>query len=99
MDIPVDSELGKHLIEYLVDHEFGVSHKRYMKEQYGGSIGPTGYVWWKRETTPRSRGMGHGFSFVVNKLMDHNPVSIVPIIQNTFYPPNEPTPKRSFTLG
>jgi hypothetical protein len=43
--------------------------------------------------------MGHGFSFVVNKLMDHNPVPIVPIIQNTCYPPNQPTPKRSFMLG
>jgi 3-O-methylgallate 3,4-dioxygenase len=52
MDIPVDSALGKHLIEHLVDHEFDVSHMRYMKEEYGGSIGPAGYVWWKRETAP-----------------------------------------------
>lgn len=99
MEVPVDSALGQHLIEYLVDHDFDVAHMRYMKEQYGGSIGPAGYVWWKRETAPRPRGMGHGFSFVVNKFMDNNPVPIVPIIQNTCYPPNQPTPKRSYSIG
>ncbi len=99
MEVPVDSELGLHLIEHLVDHDFDVSHSRYMKEEYGGSIGPAGYVWWKRETAPRPRGFGHGFSFVVNKLLDHKPTPIIPITQNTCYPPNQPRPKRSFMLG
>ena len=99
MDVPCDPALGKHLIEFLVDHEFDVSHSRYMKEAYGGSIGPAGYVGWKRETAERPRGIGHGFTFVVNKLMDHKPAPIVPITQNTCYPPNQPIPKRSFSLG
>ncbi len=99
MDVPVDTDLGLHLIEYLVDHDFDISHSRYMKEEYGGSIGPTGYVWWKRETEPRPQGIGHGYTFVVRRLMDNKPVPIIPIIQNTCYPPNQPSPKRSYMLG
>ncbi len=99
MDAPVDTELGLHLIEYLADHDFDIAHSRYMKEQYGGSIGPAGYVWWKRETAPRPQGIGHGYTFVVRRLMENSPCPVVPIIQNTCYPPNQPTPKRSYSLG
>jgi 3-O-methylgallate 3,4-dioxygenase len=99
MDLPIDSELGLHLIEYLADHDFDISHSRYMKEEYGGSIGPAGYVWWKRETAPRPKGIGHGFSFVVKKFMDNKPMPMVPVTQNTCYPPNQPRPKRSYALG
>mgnify|MGYP001563410192 CR=1 FL=1 len=99
MDVPCDPVLGKHMIEFLVEREFDVSHMRYMKEAYGGSIGPAGYVGWKRETPVRPRGIGHGFTYVVSKLMDNKPVPIVPIMQNTCYPPNQPTPRRSFSLG
>ena len=100
MDIPVDAELGKHLVEQLIEADFDVAHSRYLKEEeYGGTIGPAGYVWWKRETAPKKHGVGHGFSFVVKRLMDNNPIPIVPINQNTCYPPNSPTPKRCFSFG
>ena len=99
MNVPVDTELGLHLIEYLVDHDFDIAHSRYQHDEYGGNIGPAGYVWWKRETAPRPQGMGHGFSFVIKKLMDNKPMPIIPISQNTCYPPNQPRPKRSYEFG
>ena len=99
MDVPVNAELGKHLIEYLTEADFDISHSRYLKDEYGGSIGPTGYVWWKRETKPRPHGIGHGYSFVVKRIMDNKPIPIVPVLQNTCYPPNQPTPKRCYAFG
>ena len=99
MEVPVDQELGAHLISYLVDHDFDIAHSRYLKEQPGGVIGPAGYVGSERVTKPRSMGMPHGWGFVVRRLMDNKPLPILPIFQNTCYPPNQPTPKRCFTLG
>ena len=99
IDVPVDSELGKHLIQYLSDADFDVAHTRYMEEEYGGAIGPAGYMQNRREVKKRPFGMPHGFAFVVRRLMDNNPIPIVPIHQNTCYPPNQPTPRRCFAFG
>ena len=100
MDVPVDAALGKHLIEFMMEAGFDVSHSRYIREEpYGGAIGPAGYVWWKRETAPKVHGLGHGFAYVVRRLMDNKPIPIVPINQNTCYPPNQPTPKRCYSFG
>jgi aromatic ring-opening dioxygenase catalytic subunit (LigB family) len=41
----------------------------------------------------------HGVSFVVKRLFDNRPRPILPVFQNTCYPPNQPTPRRSFALG
>ena len=101
MDVPVDSALGQHLIEFLVENEFDVSHSRYLRPDYmyGGTIGPNGYVKKTRVTKPRAHGVGHGHSFVVKRLMDNDPIPIVPINQNTCYPPNSPTPRRCYNFG
>ena len=101
MDVPVDSALGQHLIEFLIENEFDVSHSRYMRPdyEYGGQIGPAGYVKKTRVTKPRRHGLGHGFSFVVRRLMDNKPFPLVPINQNTCYPPNTPTPRRCYKFG
>jgi hypothetical protein len=99
MDVPVDSELGKHIIESLVDAEFDVAHYRYLNSEYGGSIGPAGYLQKAHVTKPRPFGLPHGFGFVVRRLMNNNPIPMVPISQNTCYPPNQPTPKRCYSFG
>jgi 3-O-methylgallate 3,4-dioxygenase len=44
-------------------------------------------------------GMGHAFSFVYGRLMNGKTIPTVPIMVNTYYPPNQPTPKRCFELG
>jgi len=45
------------------------------------------------------RGIGHAFSFLYQRLWPACNVPIVPIMVNTYYPPNQPTPKRCHDLG
>ncbi len=44
-------------------------------------------------------GIGHAFSFLYRRLWPECNVPIVPIMMNTYYPPNQPTPRRAFRLG
>jgi len=48
---------------------------------------------------PRPRGEGHAFGFVHRRLLGENPVPIVPLVVNTYYPPNQPRPRRCYRLG
>jgi hypothetical protein len=45
------------------------------------------------------RGIGHAFSFLYQRLWPECNVPIVPVMINTYYPPNQPTPKRCHDLG
>ncbi len=44
-------------------------------------------------------GVGHAFSYVYRRLMKDEVVPNVPILLNTYYPPNQPTLKRCYQLG
>ena len=44
-------------------------------------------------------GTPHAFSWIIRRIMRDNPVPILPIFTNTFFPPNQPTAKRCFELG
>ena len=97
---PVDSELGLHIIEAMIDeHDFDVSHFRYMRDEYGGRVGPAGYLHEGRSKPSRNHGMPHGFSYVVKSVMDNDPFPLVPIFINTCYPPNRPNPRRCYDFG
>jgi hypothetical protein len=99
MNVPVHAELGKHLIDSLIADSFDVAHFRYVRPEYGGTIGPAGYIKTPLQAATRPQGLPHGFAFVVKRLMDNRPFPIVPLFQNTFYPPNQPTTKRCYALG
>ena len=99
MDVPVDSELGLYLIQRLVEAEFDMGHCRYLKEEYGGTVGPSGYISSSIVTEKHRQGMPHAYAYVVKRLMNGKIVPIVPVLQNTFYPPNQPSPKRCYALG
>ncbi len=45
------------------------------------------------------KGEGHAMSFIHHKYMTKRRIPIVPILLNTFDPPNQPTPKRCIQLG
>ena len=45
------------------------------------------------------RGEGHAFGFVHRRLLGGAALPVVPIVVNTYYPPNQPRPKRCFALG
>jgi hypothetical protein len=42
---------------------------------------------------------GHAYSFIHRRFMTKGPIPIVPVILNTYYPPNQPNPRRCFELG
>ena len=44
-------------------------------------------------------GIGHAFSFLYRRMWPECDIPIVPIMVNTYYPPNQPTPKRCYALG
>lgn len=44
-------------------------------------------------------GTPHAFSWIIRRVMEDNPVPMLPVITNTFFPPNQPTAKRCFEMG
>jgi hypothetical protein len=50
------------------------------------------------KTLAKPRGEGHAFGFVHRRLMK-DIVPVVPLVVNTYYPPNQPRPGRCFQLG
>jgi hypothetical protein len=42
---------------------------------------------------------GHAYSFVHRRYMPNEPIPMVPVFLNTYYPPNQPSPQRCFELG
>jgi hypothetical protein len=48
---------------------------------------------------PRHSPFGHAWNFVHQRVMKDHVIPIVPVLLNTYYPPNQPTPKRCYELG
>jgi len=48
---------------------------------------------------PRHAPFGHAWGFVHQRLMGERVVPIVPVLLNTYFPPNQPTPGRCYRLG
>ena len=82
--VPTESGLGRHLIEYLVEAEFDVGRSSFLDPNRGGRA---------------KGGIGHAFGYVHHRLMSEGTIPVVPIMLNTYYPPNQPTPKRCYDLG
>lgn len=104
IDVPVASELGLHIIQHCIERDFDLSHFNYVRSHYGGKVGrryPTiaGETAVLRTRNPHPQGLPHGFAFVVKRLFDAAPCKIVPIFQNTCYPPNAVRPRRCFDFG
>jgi 3-O-methylgallate 3,4-dioxygenase len=99
LEVPVDTRFGEHLITSLINSDFDVSHFRYLREEYGGSVGPAGYIDETRTRPAKRHGIPHGFGYVVKALMQNDPIPMVPVFLNTCYPPNRPTPRRCYDFG
>ena len=48
---------------------------------------------------PERSGFGHGIGFVINRLLSGLNVPVIPVLLNTYYPPNVPVPARCFDIG
>jgi hypothetical protein len=51
------------------------------------------------DALPEGKGEGHAFAFVRKRLMDDPALPVVPVFINTYFPPNQPTPRRCYKLG
>jgi hypothetical protein len=47
----------------------------------------------------KEHGEGHAFGFVHRRMMNEHVVPIVPVALNTYFPPNQPRPRRCHALG
>ncbi len=99
MDYPVDTALARHLIDSLIETDFDVAQSRYIKPESGGHVGPVGYISSQWDTQPKQQGLVHAYGFVLKRILRESMTPIVPITQNTCYPPNQITPKRAYALG
>ncbi len=45
------------------------------------------------------RGVGHAFAFLYEHLLPGCEIPVLPIMINTFFPPNQPSPARCYALG
>lgn len=50
-------------------------------------------------THDETAGLGHAFGAIVTQIMGEQPVPMVPVFVNTYFPPNQPTPSRCYDLG
>ena len=48
---------------------------------------------------PEGQSEGHAFGFVRKRLMDDPCLPMVPVLINTYFPPNQPTPRRCYRFG
>ncbi|HWW64707.1 MAG TPA: protocatechuate 3,4-dioxygenase [Sphingomonadaceae bacterium] len=76
-------ELALHIAKSLVAEQFDIAVSKTLPE-------PPGH--W-------SSGIPHAFGFIYRQIMRDAVVPHVPIILNTFFPPNQPTARRCFELG
>ena len=52
-----------------------------------------------RVEDPKVMGFGHAFGFVIERIFRGKRIPVVPVMLNTYFPPNTPTPKRCFNFG
>ena len=76
--------------DYPVARELGLHLIEELIEEFDIAFG---------EKLAKPRGEGHAFGFVHRRLMGANVVPVVPLVVNTYYPPNQPRPRRCFRLG
>jgi hypothetical protein len=50
-------------------------------------------------STPPGHGFGHAYGFIIQRLLGERAVPVVPVMLNTYYPPNQPSTKRCFDFG
>jgi len=44
-------------------------------------------------------GVGHAVGFIYRRMLKDRPMPVVPVLINTYFPPNQPTAKRCYQLG
>ena len=45
------------------------------------------------------RQLGHSHGFIYRRILNSTPIPLIPVAVNTYYPPNQPSPRRCFEFG
>jgi len=48
---------------------------------------------------PYKAGFGHAYGFIIERLFRGRSIPVVPVLLNTYYPPNAPTARRAYQVG
>lgn len=48
---------------------------------------------------PHAAGFGHAYGFVIDRLLGDHEIPMLPIMLNTYFPPNVPRPGRCYDIG
>jgi len=80
---PCASDLALRIVHQAIEDEFDVA---------SSSVSPLA-----ADGGPKCAG--HAFTFIVRRLLADKPIPMVPIIINTYYPPNQPSAKRCWNFG
>ena len=46
-----------------------------------------------------ARGVGHAFGIVISQILREQRIPLIPIVLNTYFPPNQPTPDMCWQIG
>jgi len=82
---------GKETREYPVDAKLGL----HLIEQ----LIARGFDISQSKRLAKEHGEGHAFGFVHVRMMADKVIPIVPVALNTYFPPNQPRPRRCYELG
>jgi hypothetical protein len=69
-----------------------------LADHFLGALGEANFDLAQSSRNPRGNGVGHAFAFPFERIFDR-PRPMVPVMVNTYYPPNQPTPRRCVDLG
>jgi hypothetical protein len=81
---PCAPDLGRHIIQKMMEKEFDVGTSKTL---------PSDGLEQYKDALP------HAFGFILRQIMKDRPVPHLPIMINTFYPPNQPTAQRCHRFG
>jgi Catalytic LigB subunit of aromatic ring-opening dioxygenase len=95
-----DSEFLKEAAHsYLMDAEFTFTGHTELATDLVRGLTEEGFdVGWMASAPPGT-GFGHAYGFPIHRFLAPDPVPVIPFMLNTYYPPNQPTPRRCFELG
>jgi hypothetical protein len=48
---------------------------------------------------PGAQGFGHAYGFIIQRLFRGRGIPVLPVLLNTYYPPNRPIPSRCYQIG
>ncbi|MTD55498.1 DODA-type extradiol aromatic ring-opening family dioxygenase [Amycolatopsis pithecellobii] len=95
-----DSEFFKEVAAgYLMDEEFTFRGDAALAREIAvGLMDERIDVGWM-SATPAGKGFGHAYGFPIHRLLLPETVPVIPFMLNTYYAPNQPSPRRCYELG